>query len=118
VLTIRAAEKSLASWSVAHVGAAITLSVIALSPAFAGGVAGLSCVRGAKTFNCVGQWANPGDPYVRTVPEVLGDAEKAQASARDHKWLTRCRPVVERDNYGVARYQYSEPGCEYGLGAD
>ncbi len=118
MLTNRAAEKASASWSVARVGAAIILSVIALTPAYAGGVADLSCVRGAKTFNCVARWATAGDPYVRTVPEALGEAEKAQASAHDHKWLTRCRPVVERDNYGVARYQYSEPGCEYGLGAD
>ncbi len=64
------------------------------------------------------QWAVPGDPYVRTVPEALGEAERAQATARDHKWLAHCHPVIEHDIYGVARYQYAAAGCEYGIGSD
>jgi hypothetical protein len=118
VLTSRAAEKSSASWSVARVGATIIISVVALTPACAGGVVDFSCVRGTRSFNCVSQRATDGDPYIRIVPQVLGEAERAEASMRDHKWLTRCRPLVARDNYGVARYLYSEPGCEYGVGAD
>lgn len=118
MLTNRATEKSSASWPVTQVGAAIILWVTTLTSAHAGGVADLSCVGGARSFNCAAQWATAGDPYVRTVPDALGEAERAQAAARDHKWMMRCHPVVERDNYGVARYQYSAPGCEYGLGAE
>ncbi len=118
MLTSRPAEAPSASWSVAQVGAAIILSVMTLTSAYAGGVADLSCVRGAKSFNCVGQWATAGDPYVRQVPEALSEAEKAHVLARDRKWLTRCRPVVEHDSYGVARYHYSAPGCEFGVGTD
>jgi hypothetical protein len=66
----------------------------------------------------MGQWAVPGDPNIRIVPEALGDEERAQASARDHRWLAHCKPVVGHDVYGVAHYQYAAPGCEYGPGAD
>ena len=118
MLTSLAAGKSSAFWPVAHAGAAAILSVVTLTSANAGGVVNLSCVRGARSFNCAAQWAVPGDPYVRTVPDILGGVERGQAAARDRKWFAHCRPVVERDNYGVARYQYSERGCEYGLGAD
>lgn len=118
MLTNHPAEKLLTSWSFARVGAMIALSVVTLGQASAGGVADLSCVRGARSFNCAAQWATAGDPYVRAVPEVLGEVPKAQAVAREQKWIKRCRPVVERDSYGVARYHYAASGCEYGLGAD
>jgi hypothetical protein len=118
VLTSHPAEKISASWPIGRIVAAILVSVATLTPARAAGIGGLSCVGSASSFNCVGQWGLGSDPYVRTVPETLDEGEKAQAAARDHKWLTRCRPVVERDIYGVGRYQYSAPGCEYGLGAD
>lgn len=123
MLTNSPAGKSPAvtSWalrSAALAGIAAVLSVITLTPAGAGGVGVLSCVGGARSFNCAGQWGIAGDPYVRGVPEVLGEAGKAQAAARDRKWQTHCRPVVERDYFGVARYQYAAPGCEYGVGAD
>lgn len=118
MLTNRRADKSSASRSAVLAGATMVLSVITVSSACAGGVAGLNCVGGARSVNCVAQWGTAGDPYVRTVPEALGEAERARAAARDHKWQTRCHPVVERDTYGVARYQYSAAGCEFGVGAD
>ncbi len=118
MLTSRLAEAPSASWSAARVGAAIILSVMTLTSAYAGSVIDLSCVGAAMNFNCVAQWATAGDPYIRQVPEALGEAEKARVLARDHKWLARCRPVVERDSYGVGRYHYSAPGCEFGVGTD
>jgi hypothetical protein len=118
VLTSHRAEAHSASWSAAHVGAAIILSVITLTSAYAGSVIDLNCVGGARSFNCVAQWATAGDPYIRIVPDALDEAEKAHATALDRKWLARCRPVIERDSYGVARYHYSAPGCEFGIGAD
>ena len=118
MLTNSPAEKSSTSRSIALAGAAMVLSVLTLTSAHAGGVAVFGCVGGARSFNCAGQWGIARDPYVRAVPEALGEAEKAQAVARDRKWLTHCHPVVERDYFGVARYQYSAPGCEYGVGAD
>lgn len=118
MLTNRLAGKSSAYWSLARLGAAIGLSAITLTAAYAGGVATLSCIGGARSLNCAAQWGTAGDPYVRAVPQALGETEKAQAATRERRWLIHCHPVIERDAYGVARYQYAAPGCEYGVGAD
>ena len=84
----------------------------------AGSVINLGCLAGTSSFNCVAQWATAGDPYIRVVPEPFGEAQKAQLAARDRKWVAQCHPVITRDIYGVARYHYSAPGCEFGLGAE
>ena len=118
MLTNRSAKAFSAPWAAASVGAAIVLSLITLTSASAGTVVDLSCIGPAKSFNCAAQWGTAGDPYVRQVPETLGEAEKARLATRDHKWLARCRPVIERDRYGVARYHYAAPGCEFGVGTD
>ena len=118
MFTNRAAKKPSASWSVANLGSGMILSVLTMTSAYAGTVVNLNCVAGSGSFNCVAQLATAGDPYVRVVPEALGEAQKAQLAARDRKWLAQCHPVVERDRYGVARYHYAAPGCEFGLGAD
>jgi hypothetical protein len=38
----------------------------------------------------------------------------AAAMQRDRKWMDRCKPVIRRDAYGVGRYYYAAPGCEFG----
>lgn len=83
-----------------------------------GGISNTSCVGGFTTFNCVTRWGPAGDPYVRTVPRPVDEAEKARLVARDHKWLERCKPIVERDRYGVGRLHYAAPGCEFGVSDD
>lgn len=113
-----AAEPRSASWLIAKVGAAAVLSAVTLRSASAASVIDLSCVVGAHNFNCAAQMATGGDPYLRAVPEPIGERQKAQIAARDRKWVARCHPVVERDGYGVARYHYAAPGCEYGIGAE
>jgi hypothetical protein len=118
VLTKGFAGKFSASRSLVRLGAVIGLSAITMVSANAAGVGGLSCVGGARSFSCTAQWAIPGDPHIREVPEVFDEAQRAQTAARDRRWLTRCHPVLGRDAYRVARYQYAAPGCEYGVGAD
>ncbi len=118
MLASHPAEKFSASWSAALIGASISLSLLTLSPAYAGTAVDLSCVGVPSSFNCAAQWGTGGDPYLRIVPEALGEPERAQIAARDRKWLARCHPVVEHDRYGVSRYRYSAPGCEFGIGAD
>ena len=83
-----------------------------------GGIRSTSCVGGFTTFNCVTRWGPAGDPYVRAVPRAVDEAEKARLVARDHKWLERCKPIVERDRYGVGRLRYAAPGCEFGVSDD
>jgi hypothetical protein len=75
------------------------------------------CVGTWRAVNCATRWAPAIDPFVRVVPRPIGEAEMAQAIERDHKWLARCRPVISQDGYGVARYHYAAPGCEFGVGA-
>jgi len=119
VLTNCPADTSVAVSGLVRGGAAILLSAMTLTTACAGGVGTMSCVRGAGAVNCVGQWGPGGDPNVRTVPvKPLGDEERAQAAARERKWLAQCQPEIRRDPYGVARYVYAARGCEYGVGAD
>jgi hypothetical protein len=48
------------------------------------------------------------------VPQPRSDEEIAESAARDRLWQARCRPVIHQDIYGVKRYIYSAPGCEYG----
>ena len=70
---------------------------------------------GERSLNCVARWGEAGDPYVRLVPSPADDAERAHAAERDHKWEQRCRPAIAQDRYGVPRYQYAAPGCEFGV---
>ena len=119
MLTNRAAGRSSASWRLVRGGAAIVVSAITLtSSAYAGGVGTLNCIGGRGSVSCVGQWGSGGDANVRGVPKPLGDEERAQAAARERRWLAKCEPVIERDRFGVARYHYAARGCEYGIGAD
>jgi len=74
------------------------------------------CIGGWFTFNCVTRWGEAGDPYVRDVPQPSSAADRARALERDKRWVDRCRPFISQDRYGVARYHYAQPGCEYGIG--
>lgn len=102
---------------VGAVSLAATVSAI-WAQADAGEIGGTSCVGSWRGYNCVTTWGRAGDPNVRVVPGTFGDAEKTLAEKRDRKWMARCRPVVEPDRYGVPRYHYAAPGCEFGVGQD
>ena len=118
VLTNRPAEKSSASRRFVRGGVAIVASAMTLTSVYAGGVGNMSCVGGPGSVNCVGQWGPRGDPKCQGRATGSRQRERAQAAACEHKWLAQCQPVVRRDPYGVARYQYAARGCEYGIGAD
>ena len=119
MLTSHPAEPRWATRSVAPIGAAFVLSITTFTSALAGSAADLSCLGAARSFNCAGQWAPAaGDPNIRTVPDAANEADKARMAERDRKWSAHCHPAIERDSYGVARYHYTAPGCEFGIGAD
>ena len=101
-----------------QLGAAVILSGASLTAVEAADVFVGSCVGGRFDDNCVTRWAPAVDPYVREIPERTDPAEKAAREARDHKWLARCRPVVEHDRLGVRHYRYSAPGCAFGVSED
>jgi hypothetical protein len=106
------------SRTTARIGTALILSILALTPAYAGSVSSYGCVGQWATYNCAQVSGEAANPYVRLVPEPLGESERAQLAARDHRWLDHCHPVVHYDRYGVARYRYSAAGCEFGVGAE
>jgi len=119
VFTSRFAETRRAARSAAPIGAVFAISITTITSAYAGSAADLSCLGAARSFNCAGQWAPAaGDPNIRTVPDAANEAERAQMAERDRKWSAHCRPAIERDRYGVARYHYAAPGCEFGIGED
>ena len=119
MLTLQRAKVILVVRPAARLAAAAVLSVTALtvivSAAHADGIAYGGCLGGGGAFNCVVRWGEAGDPYIRTVPQPVTADERAQSEQRDHKWEQRCRPIIAQDRYGVPRYQYSAPGCEFGV---
>ena len=83
--------------------------------AFADGIAVGGCVGGRGSLNCVVRWGEAGDPYIRLVPPPGDEEARARAAERERKWRDRCRPQIAQDGYGVARYSYAAPGCEFGV---
>ena len=74
------------------------------------------CVRDVYTSDCVSRSGPAVDPFVRIVPAPADAAEKAHADERERRWVDRCRPIIRPDRYGVGRYYYAVPGCEFGIG--
>jgi hypothetical protein len=118
VLTLSCARVALASRHVVRAGAAAILAVVALATicgaASADGLAVGGC-GGGGSLNCVVRWGGAGDPYIRTVPQPVDEIERTHAAERDRKWEARCKPTIAQDRYGVPRYQYAAPGCEFGV---
>jgi hypothetical protein len=54
------------------------------------------------------------NPYVIRVPQPQTEQETTETATRERLWQARCRPVIRQDQYGVRRYHYAAPGCEYG----
>ena len=93
------------------------LSLLLMLSAFADSVRTSSCVGSYGTIACSTRWRTigSGDGSITLVPSA-DDAQ--EAAARERKWLARCRPVVRQDAYGVGRYHYAAPGCEFGKSED
>lgn len=105
--------------SAARFAAALSLAVVTLvvigTVAYAEGAAVGGCIGSEETLNCATRWGEAGDPYVRIVPPPGSEEERGHAAEREHRWEQRCKPLVAQDRYGVARYRYSAPGCEFGI---
>jgi hypothetical protein len=80
---------------------------------------------GVHTFNCYGSYFGQrscvaafrsgfSNPHVINVPAPQSADEIAAAEERDRRWVARCRPVIVHDGYGMPRYNYAVPGCEFG----
>src|SRR5512145_741022 len=91
------------------VALALLAASVAVEPAFAGSGA-LTCVRSRGLLSCAAQWS---DRPVNHAPAARDPREEAEAAERERRWTARCRPIIRQDQYGVPRYQYAAPGCEY-----
>jgi hypothetical protein len=91
-----------------------SLTLLMLSPALADNTRSTNCVGSRMSVSCVTTWrSGVVDPFVRELAPRT-EQEIAESKERERKWEARCRPVIERDRFGVARYTYAGPGCEYG----
>jgi hypothetical protein len=81
-------------------------------------VASKTCFGGSGMVSCVWQWGGNGTPGVISLDAARNERDAAEAAERDRKWAARCKPVVRFDRYGVQRYGYAAPGCEFGRYAD
>jgi hypothetical protein len=99
---------------IGDVALALLAATVAVAPAFAGGGA-LSCVRSGGLVSCAAQWNLNGDPPVQSAPAARDPRAEAEAAERERAWVARCRPIIRQDQYGVPRYRYAAPGCEYGV---
>jgi hypothetical protein len=93
----------------------MTLSVATSAGAVEDTLGIVGCIGAPGSVNCVFRIGPAGNPYIRTVPQPETEADKARAAERDHRWLERCRPIVAQDRYGVPRYHYFAPGCDFGV---
>jgi hypothetical protein len=88
---------------------------VSAAPAEAGGVSTFNCVGTRGSVSCVETHRHgSGNPYIIQVPQPISDEDRAAAAAREKRWVERCQPLILQDRYGVPRYDYAAPGCEYG----
>jgi hypothetical protein len=79
----------------------------------------MSCIQSRGSVTCVAS-----SDYPNSIASILHieasdqPSDNADRAAREWKWMARCRPVLRQDKYGVARYHYSAPGCEFGKTED
>lgn len=120
VLTFRPGRMKQKVRGARAIGAAFAVSVltlfVAMVPASAQEVESFGCIGSRITINCTSRIGPAGDPFVRHVPPPADEAAAKRALDREHRWVTRCRPTLVPDQYGVARYSYAAPGCEFGVG--
>jgi hypothetical protein len=95
--------------SLAGVAAAAVLSAAPV-PAQADGMRSTNCIAVRGSLSCVSKWQR-WDPQLKPQPT---EQELAEARERERRWEARCRPALRHDNFGVARYVYFAPGCEFG----
>ena len=103
------------------IGAAFAVSVVVscagMASAAAQEVQSGGCIGTFFSMNCTNRIGPAGDPYVRIVPP-LDAAAAARSAERERRWADRCHPTIVPDRYGVSRYRYAAPGCEFGVDQD
>ena len=73
-----------------------------------------NCYGARNILSCVHTRGRGLNPHVISVAGPQTPEERQAAEARDRRWAERCRPVIRQDHYGMPRYSFNAPGCEYG----
>ena len=99
--------------------AALALLVLSMmsAPARSGwdGVETWNCYGSRNMRSCIATYRSGRfNPYVINVPGPQSPEEREAAEARDRRWVERCRPLIRQDRYGMPRYSFGAPGCEFG----
>jgi hypothetical protein len=78
-----------------------------------------SCVFSGGAAHCVRQYrhGDRGNNGIQSLREP-DQQDVAEARDREARWVERCKPELRNDRYGVNRYVYAAPGCEYGRDRD
>lgn len=98
--------------------AVLAATLFTVAPVQADNTRSTSCVGSRWSLNCVTTWRQGVvDPFVRDL-EPRSEQEVAATKEREQKWRERCRPTARQDQYGVTRYVYARPGCEFGSSAE
>lgn len=95
--------------------ALLALSMMTGPARSAEGVRTFNCYRTHNMASCIATFRRGRlDPHVIAVPASQSAEEQAAAETRDRRWAERCRPLIRQDRYGMPRYSYTAPGCEFG----
>ena len=106
------------SWTFLGATGALLATFSAAAPAHAG-AGSVACVGTGSGVSCAGVWGEAGGfPRIIDVPPYRNDDERIASEARERKWSVRCQPLIRQDRYGVGRYEYAAPGCEFGKSED
>ena len=95
--------------------ASLMLTVTAL-PAQADSVRATNCTFAGGSISCTTtRRRGVVNPHIIQVPQPTSEKDIQEQQRRDRQWEARCRPVIKPDQYGVGRYTYAQPGCEFGM---
>lgn len=93
-------------------GAALLAAVVAVALSVVAVTARAQEVWEYRTYREWGRMLQPDAKIIHVPPDWPVDEEELAA------WEERCKPVIKKDRYGVRRYSYAKPGCEFGAGED
>jgi hypothetical protein len=100
--------------TIATVSLAVLAASLMPSRAPANGLGSVNCIGSGPFLSCVAAWRLGAPPP----PQPPTEQELAASRERERKWEARCRPRVIEDKFGVGRYVYAAPGCEFGKTTD
>lgn len=102
------------AWLVALALSALSMLAMPTRSEARDGVGIVNCYRTFSGSGCVFSYRRGRfNPHVINVPTPSAD-DQDSLNARDRHWEQRCAPVIRQDRYGMPRYSYGAPGCEYG----